>query len=214
MDGRPHDRHHRVVPRRPVAVLVGDPVGLRVAQVSMVVAAGVCEVDPADVGDVARRGVAMTDHHELLMVRPAVAHPHVEQRLGAAVLELLAQRAVLAREEADLVPVRAPDQPAHVDAALVRPGQHVDHCAAGVVGHQQLVGVALPVGEQQHVALAGGFHPLVQLTEVFRSVDQRPAEVALRPGRVGVDAVDARRVVVALLARQEPVRYLAHGSRR
>jgi hypothetical protein len=177
----------------------------------VVVAPRVRQVDAADVGDVAGRVVAVPDDHELLVVGPAVAHPHVEQRLRTALLQLLAQGAVLAGEEPDLVPVRAPDQPADVDTALVGTGQHVDDRAVGVVSHQQLVGVALPVGEEHQVAVAGGLESLVQLPEVRHAVDERPGEVALGPGAV---VVEAGGVVVALGLGEEPVGDVSHVSRR
>ena len=77
--------------------------------------------------------------------------------------------------------VRAPDQPADVDAALVGAAEHLDDLAARLAG-QPLVGVALPVGEEHQVAGAGRLDPLVELGEVRRPVDQRPDQVALRPG--------------------------------
>ena len=210
MHGGSGDRHHGVVPGWAVAVLLAERLRLRVAEVAVVVAPRVRQVDAADEGDVAGRLVAVPDDHELLVVRPAVAHPHVEQSLRAALLQLLAQGAVLAGEEPDLVPVRAPDQPAHVDTTLVGPCQHLDHGAVGVVGHQQLVGVALPVGEQHQVAVAGRLEAFVQLAEVRRAVDERPREVALGPRAV---VVEAGGVVVALGLRQEPVGDVSHGSR-
>ena len=92
------------------------------------------QVDAADEGDVAGRVVAVPDHHELLVVRAAGADPHVEQHLGAALLQLLAEVAVLRGEEAGLVQVRAPDQAADVDPALVGAAEHLDHLAAGLAG--------------------------------------------------------------------------------
>ena len=93
----PGDRRHHVVPGRGVAVLRRHLERLRVAEVLGVVAAGVAQVDAADVGDVALGVVAVADHDQLLVVRAARAHPHVEQRLGAARLELPAEQPVLAR---------------------------------------------------------------------------------------------------------------------
>ena len=116
-----------------------------------VVAPVVGEVDAADEGDVARRVVAVADDDELLVVRAAGADPHVEQHLGAAALEPLAEVAVLGGEEAGLVEVRAPHQATHVDAALVGGPEDLDHLGAGLVG-ELLVRVALPVGEEHQVA--------------------------------------------------------------
>ena len=131
---------------------------------------------------------------------PPEPHPHVEQRLGATRLELAAEQPVLARGEAERVLVRAPDQPAYVDAALVGPAEHLGDLAAGLAG-EPLVGVALPVGEEDQVAGSGGLDPFVQLGEVRRPVDQRPDQVALRPGLVaGVPVVEAGLGVAALAA--------------
>jgi hypothetical protein len=65
-----------------------------------VVASVVGEIDAAHERDVARRVVAVPDHDELLVVRATRADAHVEQDLGAAVLQLLAQMPVLGGEEA------------------------------------------------------------------------------------------------------------------
>ena len=84
-----------------------------------VVAAGVAQVDAADVGDVALGIVAVADHHQLLVVRATHPDAHVEQGLGTTLLELSAEQAVLGGVEAQLLRVGAPDQTAYVDTALV-----------------------------------------------------------------------------------------------
>ncbi len=77
--------------------------------------------------------------------------------------------------------------------------------AARLAG-EPLVGVALPVGEEDQVARPRGLDPFVQLGEVRRPVDQRPDQVALRPGLlVGVRFVDAGQGVAALLLGEQPV---------
>ena len=102
------------------------------------------------------------------------------------------------RGEAERLPVRAPDQAADVDAALVGPTEHLGDLAAGLAG-EPLVGVALPVGEEHQVAGAGRLEPLVELGEVRRAVDQRPDQVALGPGLVArVLVVEAGGGVAAL----------------
>ena len=180
--GRALDRDLDVVPGRAVAVLLGERLRLRVTGVVGVVAAVVREVDAADVGHVAGRVVAVADHHELLVVRPAGAHAHVEQHLGAAVLQLLPEVPVLGGEEAGLVEVGAPHQPAHVDPALVGPAEDLGDLAAGVAG-QPLVGVALPVGEQHQVTRLVADRA-VQVGEVGRAVDEREHQVVVEPGAV------------------------------
>ena len=205
----PADGHLDVVPRRVRAVLLGQRLGLRVAVVGVVVAPVVGQVDAADEGDVARGVVAVPDHDELLVVRAAGAHPHVEQHLGAPLLQLLPEVAVLGGEEAGPVEVRAPHQPAHDDAALVRAGQHLDDLAAGLAG-EPLVGVTLPVGEEHEVARSGGLDRVVQGTEVRRAVDERADEVALRPRPVAaVAGVQRRGRVAPLGCGEEPVGRLA-----
>ena len=199
------DRCHHVVPGRGGAVLRGHLERLRVAEVACVVAPGVAQVDAADVGDVALRIVAVPDDHQLLVVRTTRPHAHVEQRLGPTRLELPAEQAVLGGVEAQLLRVRAPDQPAYVDTALVGLGQHLDDLAAGLAG-EQLVGVPLPVGEEDEVAGLGGLETFVELGEVRRPVDQRPDEVALGPGLVvGVPVVQRGLGVGPLGGGQQPV---------
>ena len=106
--------------------------------------------------------------------------------------------------------VRAPDQPADVDAALVGPAEHLGDLAARLAG-EPLVGVALPVGEEHQVAGAGGLEPLVQLGEVRRAVDQRADQVALRPGLLaGVAVVEPGGGVAALGLGQQPVARVGH----
>ena len=94
---------------------------LRVAVVVGVVAARVAQVDAADVRDVAGRVVAVPDHHQLLVVRAAQPHPHVEQRLGARAAGGCG-RAAGSRSEVkpSALRVGAPDQAADVDARARR----------------------------------------------------------------------------------------------
>ena len=156
--------------------------GLRVAAVVGVVAAGVAQVDAADVRDVAGRVVAVPDDHQLLVVRAARCAPACRaaprRRAAAAAGRAGGSRSAV---KPSALRVRAPDQPAYVDAALVGPAEHLDDLAARLAG-EPLVGVALPVGEEDQVAGAGGLEPLVELGEVRRPVDQRADQVALRPG--------------------------------
>ena len=71
---------------------------------------------------------------------------------------------------------------------------------------QPLVGVALPVGEEHQVARPGGLEALEQLGEVRRAVDQRPDQVALRPGLAArVRVVEPGAWVPALRPGEQPV---------
>ena len=209
--GRAADGRLEVVPGRGVAVLLRHVVErLRVATVRGVVAARVAQVDAADVRNVSGRVVPVADDEQLLVVRATGADPHVEDRLGAALLQGAAQAQVLVGGEADGAGVRAPDQAAYVDPALVRATEHLGDLAARLAG-EPLVGVALPVGEEDQVALAGGLDPLVELGEVRRPVHQRPDQVALRPGLLArVPVVQPGRGVAALLLAQQPVGGVGH----
>ena len=173
------------MPRWVRAVLLRERVGLRVAFVRGVVPPVVGQVDPADEGHVASEVVTVSDHHELLVVGAAGAHAHVEQHLGAPFLQLFAEVTVLGGEEAGLVKMGTPDQSADVRASLVRTGQHLDHLAAGLPD-ELLVGVALPVGEEDQVARPGRLQRVVQGAEVRRSMDQWTYEVAFRPAPIAV----------------------------
>ncbi len=204
VDRRALDRDLDVVPGRRRAVLLGHLERLRVALVVGVVPPRVAQVDAADERDVPRRVVAVPDHHELLVVRAAGAHPHVQQRLGAALLQRAPEPPVLRRGEPELLPVRAPDEAADVDAALVGAAEHVGHLAAGLAG-EPFVGVALPVGEEHQVARPGRLETLMELGEVGRSVDQGPDQVALRPRRTPrVPGIEGGGAVAAFALVQQP----------
>ncbi len=210
VDGRPLDRHLDVVPRRVRAVLLGERLGLRVTAVRGVVPPVVGQVDPADEGHVAGGVVTVPDHDELLVVGAARAHAHVEQHLGASLLQLLAEVTVLGGEEPGLVQVRAPHQPVHGDATLVRAGEHLDHLAARLPG-ELFVAIALPVGEENQVTRRGRLERVVQGAEVRRAVDQRTDVVALRPGPVTVQVVQPGQRVRPLAPGQQPVSRVDHA---
>lgn len=60
-----------------------------------VVAAAVAQVDAAGERDVPFRCALVSQHHELLVVRPAAPDPLVEQHLAAGCRDRLAEVAVL-----------------------------------------------------------------------------------------------------------------------
>ena len=96
VDRRAGDRSLEIVPGRRVAVLLCHGVQrLRVTAVVAVVATRVAQVDPADVRDVATRVFAVPNHDELLVVRSAGPHAHVEDRLGTTLLQGAAETEVL-----------------------------------------------------------------------------------------------------------------------
>ena len=209
--GRAGDGCLDVVPRWRLAVLRRHLERLLVAEVLGVVAPRVAQVDPAHVGDVLLGPAAVADHHHLLVVRAARADPHVQQCLGAAGLELPAEQAVLGGVEVQLLPVRAPDQPADVDPPLVGPAEHLDDLAPGLAG-QALVGVALPVGEEHQVTTTGLLEPVVELGEVGRAVHERAHQVALGPRHLAVVlGVEPGLGVGALRLGQQPVS-VVHGA--
>ena len=63
-------------------------------------------------------------HEQLLMMRPTVTHPHVQQALAARGHDSLPQSAVLLQAEPEPVQVRAPQQAAHDDPPAGCLGQH------------------------------------------------------------------------------------------
>ena len=209
VDSRSGDGGLDVVPRRMFAVGCRHRLGLRVAEVPRVVPPRVAQVDAADEGDVALRVAGVPDDDELLVMRTAGADPHVEQRLRALGLQLLAGLPVLGAGEGQLVPVRAPDQSADVDSAPVGVAEQPDHGRLRIVG-ELLVRVAAPVGEQDQIARPRLFDALLELGEVGRTVDERPYVVADRPRlltRMGV--VEHRLRVGPLGLGQQPL-----GQRR
>ena len=170
-----------------------------------VVPPAVTQVDAADEGDVELGPAWVAQHHELLVVRAAGAHPHVEQALATGQFDVLAEVPVLGGAERELVQVGAPDEPAYVGAAAGRLAQHPRNGAVGLLG-EALIGVAAPVGEQQQVASSEPRHAPDQLGEVGGPVHQRRGGVAGRPGQpVGAPSVQARCGVAALGGAEEPL---------
>ena len=109
-DRRALDLELDVVPRRPFAVPVVDVDGLGIAPVVLVVVAAVAQIDAADEADVIVLPARVPQQDELLMMRPAPAHPFVEQDLGARVVDRLGEVDGLLLAHPHLVGVRTPDQ--------------------------------------------------------------------------------------------------------
>ena len=191
-DGRTADLRHRVVPRRGLAVPVVEGCCLRVAGVGGVVAPAVAQVDAADERDVLLGSALAAHDEELLVVRAALAHPLVEQRLAAALVDDPAEVAVLLAVEP--ARVGAPHQRPHLDVARGRVTEQLGD-GRPVLG-QPLVGVAAPVGEEDAVAGRRRLDQLDEAREVGRAVHAGDHQVAGGPG--------------ALRLRQEP---LAHPHR-
>ena len=155
--------------------------GLRIPVVVGVVAAGVAQVDTAGEGDVAVGCAGVAQHHQLLVVRSAEAHPLVEQHLAAGRLDRVAEMLVLLLAVGELVQMRAPHQALDDDAAFGGLAEQLGD--GGPVVAQSLVGVAAPVGEEQVVAAAHLVHLGGEPVEVGGAVDQRLDPVARAPVR-------------------------------
>ena len=112
------DLRHGVVPRRGRAVPFVQRRGLWIARVLCVVTPTVTEVDASDERDVFLGPALPAYDQELLVVGPAPAHPLVEERLPAALVDDGAEVVVLLAVEP--ARVRAPQQRAHLDAATPR----------------------------------------------------------------------------------------------
>jgi hypothetical protein len=77
-DGRPPQGELDVVPGGCEPVDLGQRLTLGVAPMSYVVAPPVAEIDAAEKGDVVLGPSAVTEHDQLLVMRPQDADPHVQ----------------------------------------------------------------------------------------------------------------------------------------
>src|SRR3954447_9681722 len=75
---RPSDSELNVVPRRGLPVFRSHRLALRIPSVRRVVTAAVAEIDAPEERDIQFGPAAVAQHHELLVVRSAGTHPHVE----------------------------------------------------------------------------------------------------------------------------------------
>ena len=169
-----------VVPGRARPVHRSHRLRLAVPASAASIASAVAEVDPADEGAVQMRPARMAQHHELLVVRAAGPHPHVEQALPTGGVDLLAEVAVLPLGELEAIQVRPPDQAPDNHAPFGRPAQ--DRTDLGAVTVEALVGIAAPVRKSStspdRIASNGGHKG----REVLGAVDERPHLVARCPG--------------------------------
>lgn len=143
------------MPGRGGAVLGRHGLWLRVSAVPGVVPAGVAQVDAAQVGDVAGGIVVVPDHQQLLMMRAAGAHPHVQQHLGPVILQRFSQVPVLRGREVQQIPVGAPHQATEVHAALIGGAQHRGNVRSRLV-RELLVRIPAPIREENEVPPARG----------------------------------------------------------
>ena len=205
MNGCPLNRDLDVMPSRLRSVFGGDAQRLRIALVAVVVATAVAEVDAAYIGDVSARVIAVAENDELLVVGATGANSHVPQAFSAVLLEGLAELERPLGVEAELAPVRSPEQSAHVHTAVQGRGQDLDEGQAVVV--EVFVGVAAPVDEVDPITLAHLRDAIGEVGEVGGAMHDGPHRVARAPGQlVTTDRVDARVGVGAFLVREEPLR--------
>ena len=197
-----------VVPRRRGAVLGGHVEGLRVTAVSRVVPAGVTQVDATHERHVARRIVPVTEHDQLLVVGAAMSDPHVQPCLDAVGPQPRTELLVVSLLAGHGRDRRVPHEAPYVDPAGGSATQDGQHLAALLTG-ELLVGVALPVGEDDDVTGTGRFDAPVQLGEVAHAIDQRPHPVALGPCLARVGGVEPGLLVAALDGCQEPLGEIA-----
>jgi hypothetical protein len=195
-DGRAADLRLHIVPRRPGPVASVQQRHLRVAEVALVVAAAVAEVDPAGEGHVVVEPAGVAQHHQLLVLGAGSPDPLVEQHLAAGVVDLVTEVEVGLLVEVRPRGVRAPQQSLHLDAAACRARQDLAQLGPGPV--QALVGVAAPVRQHDQVAGAQVAQLPQEPGKVAAAVDQRLDPVAERP------RPDAGRRVAALRRAQEP----------
>ena len=173
--GQAADLQLRVVPGRVGAVALVHRHRLGIAQVALVVAAPVAQVDAAHEGDVVVLPVGVADQDQLLVLA-AAPDPLVEQDLAAGLVDDLAQVQVLLLLEVG--PRVGAPQAADLHAPAGQLGQDLPQLGALAV--EQLVGVAAPVGDADHVACAA---PAARPAAAGSSgpVDQRLDQVPLGP---------------------------------
>lgn len=135
-----------------------------------IVMTAVAQVDATDVGSVEMRPARMTDHDQLLMVRAARPHPHIEQATTSGPVDLFPEMAVFRLGEPESVEVRTPYEAAHENASGCCLGEDIGHLATRAV--EELVRVAAPVGEEQEVSFDHPVHGRQQLGEVGTAVYQ------------------------------------------
>ena len=202
-DGRALDGDLDVVPRRAGSVGGAQRARLLVAVVRVVIPAAVAQVDPAHVRHIPLGAASMAQHDQLLVMRSAVAHPHIQQAFAARGNDSLAEIAVFLQAVPEPVQVRAPEQAADDHAAAGRVGQHPRHLRARAV--EPLIRVAPPVGEQQQVAWSHGADAAKQFGEVRGTVQQRAHPVPGGPcSAVVVAGVQPRGGIAALISGEEP----------
>ena len=198
-DGRPVHLGLDVVPGWALPVHRRHRLRLRVASVVRVVPTAVREVDAAHEGDRLPLRVGRAEHDQLLVVGAAGAHPLVEQYLAPGGVHAVADLLVLLLVHPDLIEVGAPDQATHEHATLRGRAEQVREADRRVAVDEDLIRVALPIGEGKQVTGLEGLHGADQPREVFGPVHQRIHPVAGGPGaQIGAG-------VAPLFRTEEPV---------
>jgi hypothetical protein len=144
--------------------------------VAGVVATAVTQVDPAHESAIKVGAARVTQHDELLMMRTARAHPHVEQAAPTGGIDLLTEVAILALGELEAIQVRSPDEAPDHHASLGRLAQQAPDLGALTV--EAFIGIATPVREEEDITSLHGPYGVHEGLEVLGPMDERPNLVA------------------------------------
>ena len=164
------------MPRRSGPVDRGHRLGLDITPVSPVIASAVTQVNPADKGTVHVLASRMAKHDELLVVRTAGTHPHIQQADPTGLVDFLSEMAILPFRELKAVQVRAPDQATHEDTPFC--GLTEKRSDFGAIAVELLIWVTAPVREKQQVSSLHGAYGGHEGREVLGAVYEGPHVVA------------------------------------
>jgi hypothetical protein len=153
--------------------------GLRIAEVSHVVATAVAEIDPTDEPDVRVRIGGSVNEDELLMVRAGAPDTLVEQDRTAGRGHDLGELRLFLLVEAEALGMGTPEQAANIDAAPGEPREQRREGRAGV--GQLLVVIAPPVRQADEVAGGERLQLGGESCEVRAAVDERFDLIAVGP---------------------------------
>jgi hypothetical protein len=138
------------------------------------------------------------------MVTPASAHSLIEEDFAAGLVNCLRELKVGLLGEMRLARVRAPQKAAHRHTFSSEVREYDTYFGARTT--QPLVGITLPIGELDRVAVAEGAKRRVQRLVILGAIDQYVDAVSGGPRRtITSPAVEQRAPVAALLCCQEPI---------
>ena len=139
-----------VVPGSALSIAAIQVLGLEIAEMVVVIAAPVAEIDPPDERHILVGPIRMVCDHQLLVVGPGASHPLVEQELAARRVHDAGELCLLFLVESDRARVGPPEEASHLDASPREVDQQTRKCRSVVV--EPLVVIAPPVGEVDVVA--------------------------------------------------------------